>query len=111
MYTIQMTTEQQLQLERALMIHLLGVISALESHTITYQEADSLWFSSDVVTTLKRKAIKHDVIHILQQARELKHLYDLLPHAVPKHLNDLRYQVNQWLLKHKKHEITENIWH
>ena len=73
-----MTAKEQPVIERALVIHILGVISALEHRSITIEEAETLWFCREVTTLLQRKAIRHEIVHILQLGRELRQIEKLI---------------------------------
>ena len=106
MHTLTMTAKEQPVIERALVIHILGVISALEHRSITIEEAETLWFCREVTTLLQRKAIRHEIVHILQLGRELRQIEKLIPHAVPKSLHDMRTLATNWLISNDTKILT-----
>lgn len=110
LHTLTMATASQPTFEKALVVHILGVISALENNAITIDEAEQMWFAPQTITLLKRKAISEDIVAVLQFGKGLRNISTLLPHALPKSLSDMKQLAITALHNHSAAVITKKIW-
>ncbi|MDQ0818958.1 hypothetical protein QF033_003536 [Bacillus pumilus] len=95
-------------LDRIIVINIIGVIISLKEGLITI-EAEKLMFSPRTIDILKQKGINEELINILHLGTELEDVESLIPHELSDSLEEIRVKCLRFLKRNIENVVEDNV--
>lgn len=110
---IQLHLIKEVEINRFLLVNIIGLMESLLVHAITIHDAQATLFSPHTVAILKKKGVNKAIVQLILEACELEDVESLLPKHLEETIIKLKYDAIK-LLKcvndfENKHEITKWI--
>ncbi|AOC58254.1 MULTISPECIES: DUF3969 family protein [Bacillus] len=96
-------------LDRIIVINIIGIIISLKEGLITIEEAEKLMFSPRTIDVLKKKGINEELINILHLGTELEDVESLIPHELSDSLEEIRVKCLRFLERNIENEVENNV--
>lgn len=96
------------QVEKMILIKIIGVIDCLEKELIVIDEAEKILFSPYSMELMKKKGINKQIIDIIHLGTELEDIESLMPEKLSNSFKDIRIQCENLLKERKDIFIDEN---
>lgn len=96
------------QVEKMILIKIIGVMECLEKELIVIEEAEKILFSPYSMEFLKKKGINKEIIEIIHLGTELEDVESLIPEKLSCSFKEIRIQCENLLKRRKDILINEN---
>lgn len=109
MNTLIFEAENKEQIEKLLLINLLGVIESLILNLITLEEAEKILFTPYTIDILQKKQISKEIIDIIHLGTELEDILSIIPDKYNDNLLEMRRLIEKCLKLKEKTLILNKV--
>lgn len=103
------STNNERQLEKLVLLNIIGIVNSLKENLITIEEAEKIIFSPYVMDLANTKGLSKELIDIIHMGTELEDIESLIPEQLDESLDQIKNKSNKLLQKRKKYRIENKI--
>lgn len=109
MYQLLINATNKHELEKLLILYIIGVVDGLESELVTIDEAEKLLFSPYTIDLVDSKGISKEIIDIIHLGTELEDVQSLIPDKLSESLKQIKDKSIKILAKQSVYKIENKI--
>ena len=107
---LEMIIKDKNEIERAVCIINLGILTALEQKLIIIEQAEKYLYSPFSMETLRNLNIRESIIELIHNGCELEDIESLLPEKITDNIQRLKKDTIELLGSLSREEISEEKW-
>ena len=97
------------ELEKILLLNVIGLIEGLDGNFITIEEAEKFLFSPYVMTLLDSMGVSKELLEVIHLGTELEDVESLIPEKLSESLIEIKEKSINLLKKRKEYKLQDKV--
>ncbi|MBN6888494.1 uncharacterized protein DUF3969 [Cytobacillus horneckiae] len=97
------------ELEKILLLNVVGLIEGINENSITIEEAEKVLFSPYIMKLVDSMGISKEVLEVIHLGTELEDVESLIPEKLPESLIEIKEKSINLLEKRKEHKFQDKV--
>jgi len=104
-----LNTTNNEELEKLLLINVIGLIEALKKDLLTIEETEKVLFNPYTIDSLQSKGIAKEILEIIHLGTELEDIVSLMSEKLFESLSEIEYESIAQLEKRKAYKFRNKV--
>nr|WEZ08478.1 DUF3969 family protein [Priestia flexa] len=97
------------ELEKILLLNVIGLIEGLDGNFITIEEAEKFLFSPYVMTLVDSMGVSKELLEVIHLGTELEDVESLIPEKLSESLIEIKEKSINLLKKRKEYKLQDKV--